>query len=113
MPDIYLTRSLEPILNRAASEFPLVQLTGPRQPQKATLLQELFQQYYSYVSLEAPDVRIAAVDDPRGLLERYSRPVTMDEVQHEPDLFSYIKEKLDADHSRIGQYLLTDSQSLV
>ena len=37
----------------------------------------------------------------------------MDEVQHVPELFPYIKEKIDADRSRTGQYLLTSSQNLL
>ena len=113
MPDSYITRSLEPVLISAASEFPAVILTGPRKFGKTTLLQKLFGQYYRYVSLEAPDIRLAAVEDPRGFLKRYPPPVIMDEVQHVPDLFPYIKEKIDANRRRTGQYLLASSQNLL
>ncbi|HEY4001669.1 MAG TPA: AAA family ATPase [Candidatus Xenobia bacterium] len=51
----YITRSMEPILERAAHEFPAVVVVGPRQSGKTTLLRHLFA--HRYVSLEAPDVR--------------------------------------------------------
>ena len=42
MPGAYIQRSLEPVLKRAAREFPVVVLTGPRQSGKTTLLKHLF-----------------------------------------------------------------------
>jgi len=113
MSQSYIRRSLEPIVERAAREFPAVVLTGPRQSGKTTLLQHVFGQQHRYVSLDLPDVRAAAAEDPRGFLELYPPPVIFDEVQHAPHLLPYIKTKVDAHRNRKGQYLLTGSQNLL
>jgi len=113
MSQIYIRRSLEPVLKKAVSEFPAVVLTGPRQSGKTTLLQHLFAKSCRYVSLEPPDVRASAIEDPRSFLDLYPPPVIFDEVQYAPDLLPYIKEKIDAARDRSGQYLLTGSQNLL
>ncbi len=109
----YIKRSLEPVLRKAASEFPAVVLTGPRQSGKTTILKHLFGKRYRYVSLEPPDVRTSAGGDPRTFLEMHPPPVIFDEVHYAPDLLPYIKEKIDADRHRSGQFLLTGSQNLL
>ena len=109
----YIERSLTQILLQATSDFPVVVLTGPRQSGKTTLLKHLFGDRYGYVSLEGPDIKLSATEDPRGFLKHHPAPVIFDEVQHAPGLLPYIKELVDSRRGIAGQYLLTGSQNLL
>src|SRR5216110_2977394 len=113
MSETYLARTLDPVLARAAREFPAVVLTGPRQSGKTTLLRHQFGRTHRYLSLELPDVRAAAASDPRGFLELNPPPVIFDEIQYAPGLLPYIKENIDAQRGARGRYLLTGSQNLL
>jgi predicted AAA+ superfamily ATPase len=69
-------------------------LIKPRQSGKTTLAQETFSDH-TYVSLEEPDRRAFAQEDPRGFLDQFHGPVILDEAQRVPDLFSYIQIRVD------------------
>lgn len=113
MAEKYIKRSLESVVLKAVSEFPAVVVTGPRQSGKTTMLKRLFRKTYRYISLEPPDIRSSALEDPRSFLSLYKPPVIMDEVQYAPDLLFYIKEQIDRERTRTGQYILTGSQNLL
>ncbi|WP_419854993.1 ATP-binding protein [Candidatus Poriferisodalis sp.] len=102
-------RDLAPGLEQAARHAPAITLTGPRQSGKTTLSRAVFPEH-PYVSLEAPDVRSFAVDDPRGFLAQFPRGAIIDEVQRAPDVPSYLQGLIDADPTP-GQWILTGSQN--
>ena len=113
MVNLYIARSLEAVLTKAATEFPAIVLTGPRQSGKTTVLKHVFGNEYRYVSLEFPDVRAFAIEDPRGFLATHPTPVILDEIQQVPTLLSYIKELIDNNRNAVGQYLLSGSQNIL
>lgn len=113
MASRYIPRSIEPVLQKAASEFPAVVLTGPRQSGKTTTLKKVFGSSHRYLSLEPPDVRTAALEDPRGLLAMNPPPVILDEAQYAPELLPYVKEIIDDNRSTAGQFIITGSQNLL
>ncbi len=109
----YLQCSLEPVLNRAAAEFPGVVLSEARQSGKTTLLQHLFGETHGYVSLKPPDVRAAAAADRRGFLALHPPPTILDKVQYAPDLLPYLEEVIELRRQERGLFLLTSSQNLM
>ena len=107
-----IRRTLERPLRRAARNFPVVILTGPRQSGKTTLVRAAFPRH-AYVSLELPDERAFAREDPRAFLERFPGPAIFDEVQRVPELLSYIQVLVDEDPGARGRFVLTGSQNFL
>ena len=103
-----ITRNAEQTIRTLLRGFPIVTLTGPRQSGKTTLAKAVFSDR-PYASLEDPDVRQAAQDDPRSFLERFPDGAVLDEVQRCPGLLSYLQTIVDADR-RMGLFILTGSQ---
>lgn len=76
-----------------SQKFQVITLTRP-QSGKTTLVRATFPGL-PYVSLEEPDIRQIALTDPRGFLANFPDGAILDEVQHTPDLFSYLQRMVD------------------
>jgi predicted AAA+ superfamily ATPase len=106
---MWFNRLIAVQVSRLARTFPAVVLTGARQAGKTSLLKELFPRN-NFVSLDLPSNAEMAETAPEAFLDRYSPPVTIDEVQYAPSLFRYLKKRIDEKRHDYGQYILTGSQ---
>ncbi len=105
-----IDRDLTPKLTHAARTWPAVTLTGPRQSGKTTLCRKTFADH-PYASLEVPDTRAFATEDPRAFLGQFPRGAVLDEIQRVPDLLSYLQGIIDDDPAP-GRWILTGSHNL-
>ncbi len=103
-----IEREITPNLTKLFRQYPFVTVTGPRQSGKTTLCRAAFP-HLQYANLEAPDQREFAESDPRGFLAQLRDGAIIDEIQHVPDLLSYLQ--VIADESRRNSmFVLTGSE---
>jgi len=102
-----IKRALEEHVKRLAGQYPVLTITGPRQAGKSTLVKVAFGDR-AYVNLEQPEIRRQAREDPKQFLARYPQGVVIDEVQHVPELLSYIQLLVDQQNTA-GLFILTGS----
>lgn len=103
-----IPRLIAPTLLRLSKTFPVLGVTGPRQSGKTTLVRQLFKDK-PYVSLEDPQERAFAEEDPKGFLKRFEKGAIFDEAQRWPDLFSHLQGIVDQDRVP-GRFIVTGSQ---
>jgi len=106
-----IKRILGQKIGEAAEKMPVVAVTGPRQSGKSTLVKQVFSSY-AYANLEDLVQRQYARDDPKGFLFDLGERAVIDEIQHAPDLLSYIQVAVD-ESGRAGQYIISGSQNLL
>ncbi len=106
-----LPRLVTQRLHHSLKIMPAVIVTGARQTGKSTLAQELVPSGRRFLSLDDLDIVDAARRDPAALVGG-TQPVTLDEVQREPDLLRAVKREIDR-RRRPGQFLLTGSANLL
>ncbi|KQC06447.1 MAG: hypothetical protein APR54_01675 [Candidatus Cloacimonas sp. SDB] len=104
---MFIKRKISEKLKAIANSFPVITITGPRQSGKTTLTKMIFPGY-KYVSLEDPNNRDFAANDPYGFINKYSNKTIIDEFQRVPELTSYLQGHID-DVNAPGMYILTGS----
>ncbi|MCF8417097.1 MAG: ATP-binding protein [Crocinitomicaceae bacterium] len=104
-------RDITSLLEIYANSFRSVLIVGPRQSGKTTLARVTFPNK-PYVSLENPDERELAFQDPRAFLNRYPNGAILDEVQRAPLLLNYLQELLD-NTDEDGLFILTGSNNIL
>jgi predicted AAA+ superfamily ATPase len=102
-------RDLAAVIERFATLYPIVGITGPRQSGKTTLARALFK-HLPYVSLENIDIRTRAQQDPRAFLALYLSGAILDEIQYVPELLSYLQQIAD-ESTQKGLFVITGSQN--
>lgn len=105
----HVRRDLESQLGKAARGFPAVVLTGPRRAGKTWLLRHLLPRA-SYHLFEDPDIVARFRHDPQGFLDGVKLPAILDEIQNVPEVFNYVRSRIDRAPRRVGQWFLTGSQ---
>lgn len=106
-----ITRTAEKELRTLAGQFKAVAVVGPRQSGKTTLVRMAFPDK-AYVSLENPDTRRFAIEDPRGFIAGYPDGAILDEIQRTPDIFSYLQQVLDENKGK-GRFIITGSNNFL
>lgn len=104
-------RYIQPRVTAALADTPVVLLSGPRQAGKTTLVRQLAGSERRYLTLDDELTRLAAQEDPVGLIRSLDSAV-IDEIQRAPNLLLAIKKAVDEDR-RPGRFLLTGSANLM
>ncbi len=104
---MFYSRHASITIERLTKGFPVIAITGPRQSGKTTLARHQFPDK-PYISLENPDEREFATNDPKRFLARFPQGAVLDEIQRCPTLFSWLQGIVDQQIIP-GQFILTGS----
>ncbi len=114
-PEDILPRHLVAKLDKALVSARIVNIVGPRQSGKTTLVRDLYKNG-KFITLDDESVLTAMENDPGGQLESLTagldtEPLIIDEVQRSKKLALAIKKEVDGNR-RKGQFILTGSSNI-
>ena len=106
----FIKRTALSTVRELSGQFPAIMVCGARQVGKTTLLREAAEDGRKFVSLDDPDIRAMARNDPVLFLQTYTPPVIIDEIQYAPQLLPIVKMAIDRDSDKCGRFWFTGSQ---
>lgn len=106
--DPYRPRLIDPKLQNLIANFPAVMINGGRAIGKTTTARE---HATEIAQLDIPGTAAAFRADPDAAIQRYGRPLLIDEWQEVPEIMGAIKRAVDPD-STPGQFILTGSNDV-
>jgi uncharacterized protein len=100
-------------VTEALTDTRIVTVEGPRQAGKSTLCADIASSHgMRMVTLDDPNVRRAATDDPTGFIAGLGERAFIDELQRAPDLVLALKAEVDR-NTTPGRYLVSGSANLL
>lgn len=106
-----IKRHILPILEKRFKNNIALSLSGARQVGKSTLCDYLFKGVKK-INFDNKLLRITALDDEIGFLNKQGTPLFIDEAQKVPSIFEAIKVKIENEKLGYGSYILSGSQKL-
>lgn len=108
----YKPRYLQEKCSSSRAFYPAQLIVGPRQAGKSTLANKLLDDWGggSRFSFDTPHDIARFRTDPELFFQTLTYPALLDEVQHVPEIFQYVKAYVDRRPSRDCQVILTGSQ---
>lgn len=107
----YKYRFLANKIKDSLQQYAVVNVIGPRQCGKTSLIQHLFPDW-NYFSLDNYDHYRLVLSDTVGFFGRYPEKVIIDEAQLLPDICSVLKQWIESGSQKVSQIILISSTRL-
>ena len=103
-------RFVEHNIREALQDTPVVYIMGPRQSGKTTVVKNIIDDNWIYITLDDSTQLNLIKSDPIGYIRNLpqGKSIVLDEVQRLPELFVSIKQSVDENRTP-GRFLLTGS----
>jgi len=106
---MYIPRASEKLVHQYLEQFSSIGIMGPRQSGKSTMVRQLLEKTYTYLSFDDFEVKELFYSDPVKFISKYNNRVIFDEAQYMPELFLLIKKAIDEDRMNYGKFVIAGS----